>query len=128
MYVFPCFSRCAPESLRIGSFSHASDVWMFGVTMWEMFTYCEEPWFGLSGRQVHTCCHLNRLIIVFVFLIAASFFNVWNVFPHPHAVTVTQSFGITSTYSPLVRFCGVWSGKESGWRNRRIALRRSTSS
>lgn len=48
------FSRCAPESLRVGSFSHSSDVWMFGVTMWEMFTYCEEPWFGLSGRQVRT--------------------------------------------------------------------------
>uniref|UniRef100_A0A3B3Y403 non-specific protein-tyrosine kinase n=1 Tax=Poecilia mexicana TaxID=48701 RepID=A0A3B3Y403_9TELE len=46
------FAWCAPESLRIGSFSHASDVWMFGVTMWEMFTYCDEPWFGLSGRQV----------------------------------------------------------------------------
>lgn len=44
--------RCAPESLRVGSFSHSSDVWMFGVTLWEMFTYCEEPWFGLSGRQV----------------------------------------------------------------------------
>lgn len=49
------FSRCAPESLRVGSFSHSSDVWMFGVTMWEMFTYCEEPWFGLSGRQVRAC-------------------------------------------------------------------------
>lgn len=48
-------SRCAPESLRVGSFSHSSDVWMFGVTLWEMFTYCEEPWFGLSGRQVHAC-------------------------------------------------------------------------
>lgn len=46
------FAWCAPESLRVGSFSHASDVWMFGVTMWEMFTYCEEPWFGLSGRQI----------------------------------------------------------------------------
>lgn len=46
------FAWCAPESLRIGSFSHASDVWMFGVTMWEMFTYCEEPWFGLTGRQI----------------------------------------------------------------------------
>ncbi|XP_038140879.1 non-receptor tyrosine-protein kinase TNK1 [Cyprinodon tularosa] len=46
------YAWCAPESLRIGSFSHASDVWMFGVTMWEMFTYCEEPWFGLSGRQI----------------------------------------------------------------------------
>uniref|UniRef100_A0A3Q2Y066 Tyrosine kinase, non-receptor, 1 n=1 Tax=Hippocampus comes TaxID=109280 RepID=A0A3Q2Y066_HIPCM len=45
------FAWCAPESLRVGSFSHASDVWMYGVTLWEMFTYCEEPWFGLSGRQ-----------------------------------------------------------------------------
>nr|XP_040036577.1 non-receptor tyrosine-protein kinase TNK1 isoform X2 [Gasterosteus aculeatus aculeatus] len=46
------FAWCAPESLRVGTFSHSSDVWMFGVTMWEMFTYCEEPWFGLSGRQI----------------------------------------------------------------------------
>ncbi|XP_051919731.1 non-receptor tyrosine-protein kinase TNK1 isoform X2 [Hippocampus zosterae] len=46
------FAWCAPESLRVGSFSHASDVWMYGVTLWEMFTYCEEPWFGLSGRQI----------------------------------------------------------------------------
>ncbi|KAL2079731.1 hypothetical protein ACEWY4_025475 [Coilia grayii] len=46
------FAWCAPESLRVGSFSHASDVWMFGVTLWEMFTYCEEPWLGLSGRQI----------------------------------------------------------------------------
>lgn len=46
------FAWCAPESLRVGSFSHASDVWMFGITLWEMFTYCEEPWFGLSGRQI----------------------------------------------------------------------------
>lgn len=46
------FAWCAPESLRVGSFSLSSDVWMFGVTLWEMFTYCEEPWFGLSGRQI----------------------------------------------------------------------------
>lgn len=46
------FAWCAPESLRVGFFSHASDVWMYGVTLWEMFTYCEEPWFGLSGRQI----------------------------------------------------------------------------
>ncbi|KAK2913704.1 hypothetical protein QQF64_030525 [Cirrhinus molitorella] len=46
------FAWCAPESLRVGTFSHASDVWMFGVTLWEMFTYCEEPWLGMSGRQI----------------------------------------------------------------------------
>ncbi|KAI5609978.1 tyrosine kinase, non-receptor, 2b [Silurus asotus] len=46
------FAWCAPESLRVGFFSHASDVWMYGVTLWEMFTYCEEPWLGLSARQI----------------------------------------------------------------------------
>ncbi|XP_030193943.1 non-receptor tyrosine-protein kinase TNK1 [Gadus morhua] len=46
------FAWCAPESLRVGSFSHSSDVWMFAVTLWEMFIYCEEPWLGLSGRQI----------------------------------------------------------------------------
>ncbi|KAI4900179.1 hypothetical protein NFI96_023899 [Prochilodus magdalenae] len=52
------FAWCAPESLRVGSFSHASDVWMYGVTLWEMFTYCEEPWLGLSGRQI--LCRVER--------------------------------------------------------------------
>lgn len=52
------FAWCAPESLRVGSFSHASDVWMFGVTLWELFTYCEEPWLGLSGRQI--LCRIER--------------------------------------------------------------------
>ncbi|KAB1266600.1 Non-receptor tyrosine-protein kinase TNK1 [Camelus dromedarius] len=38
------FAWCAPESLRQGAFSSASDVWMFGVTLWEMFSGGEEPW------------------------------------------------------------------------------------
>ncbi|XP_063157768.1 non-receptor tyrosine-protein kinase TNK1 [Candoia aspera] len=46
------FAWCAPESLRLGIFTSASDVWMFGVTLWEMFSYCEEPWMGLTGRQI----------------------------------------------------------------------------
>ncbi|XP_058036317.1 non-receptor tyrosine-protein kinase TNK1 [Ahaetulla prasina] len=46
------FAWCAPESLRLGIFTSASDVWMFGVTLWEMFSYCEEPWVGLTGRQI----------------------------------------------------------------------------
>ncbi|XP_077998756.1 uncharacterized protein LOC144451726 [Glandiceps talaboti] len=43
---------CAPESLKCRQFSHASDVWMFGVTLWEMFTFGEEPWLGYSGGQI----------------------------------------------------------------------------
>jgi hypothetical protein len=25
---------------------------MFGVTVWEMFTFGEEPWMGLNGTQI----------------------------------------------------------------------------
>lgn len=46
------FPWCAPESLRYRQFSHASDSWMFAVTLWEMFTFGEDPWIGLNGTQI----------------------------------------------------------------------------
>lgn len=46
------FPWCAPESLKSRTFSHASDTWMFGVTLWEMFTHGQEPWIGLNGSQI----------------------------------------------------------------------------
>lgn len=46
------FPWCAPESLKCRHFSHASDVWMFGVTLWEMFTFGEEPWMGYTGSEI----------------------------------------------------------------------------
>lgn len=46
------FPWCAPESLRYRQFSHASDSWMFAVTLWEMFTFGEDPWIGLNGSQI----------------------------------------------------------------------------
>ncbi|KAL3040756.1 hypothetical protein OYC64_011701 [Pagothenia borchgrevinki] len=46
------FPWCAPESLKSRSFSHSSDTWMFGVTLWEMFTHGQEPWLGLNGSQI----------------------------------------------------------------------------
>ena len=46
------FPWCAPESLKSRQFSTASDVWMFGVTLWEMYTFGQEPWAGLNGAEV----------------------------------------------------------------------------
>ncbi|XP_063610414.1 putative uncharacterized protein DDB_G0271606 isoform X2 [Penaeus indicus] len=46
------FPWCAPESLKSKQFSHASDVWMYAVTLWETFTFGEDPWVGLNGQQI----------------------------------------------------------------------------
>lgn len=46
------FPWCAPESLRFRQFSQASDSWMFAVTLWEMYTFGEEPWPGLNGSDI----------------------------------------------------------------------------
>lgn len=40
----------APECLETLRFSHTSDVWSFGVTMWEIFTI---------GRKPHQFIHIN---------------------------------------------------------------------
>ena len=42
----------APESLMKKEFSPASDVWSFGVVMWEMFSPREKPYDGMDNTQV----------------------------------------------------------------------------
>merc|ERR1712038_1337412 len=39
----------APETLRDGKFSSASDVWSFGVVLWEMVTLAEQPYQGMGN-------------------------------------------------------------------------------
>eukprot|EP00041_Stephanoeca_diplocostata_P036565 m.1340191 g.1340191 ORF g.1340191 m.1340191 type:complete len:1015 (+) comp24890_c1_seq5:1195-4239(+) len=45
------FQWMAPESIRHGSYSKASDVWSFGVVFWELMT-SQVPYKGLPGGTV----------------------------------------------------------------------------
>jgi len=42
----------APESIRDGKFTSQSDVWSYGVVLWEMATLAEVPYQGFANEQV----------------------------------------------------------------------------
>lgn len=42
----------APESINFRRFTAASDVWMFGVCMWEILSFGKQPFFWLENRDV----------------------------------------------------------------------------
>ena len=48
----------SPEAVIFGKFSTAGDVWSFGVTMWEIFSFAMQPYFGLSNEEVTK--HIRR--------------------------------------------------------------------
>ncbi|XP_070000132.1 tyrosine-protein kinase HTK16 isoform X6 [Penaeus vannamei] len=42
----------APESINYGTFTHSSDVWSYGITLWEMYTFGNQPYGELPGHKI----------------------------------------------------------------------------
>ncbi|XP_040198330.1 NT-3 growth factor receptor isoform X10 [Rana temporaria] len=51
-----------PESIMYRKFTTESDVWSFGVILWEIFTYGKQPWFQLSNAEVIECITQGRVL------------------------------------------------------------------
>lgn len=41
-----------PESILYGKFTSESDVWSFGVALWEVYSYGLQPYYGYSNQEV----------------------------------------------------------------------------
>lgn len=50
----------APEAIAFRTFSSASDVWSFGVVMWEVLAYGERPYWNMTNRDVSRGPWLGR--------------------------------------------------------------------
>ena len=60
----------APEAIAYRKFTSASDVWSYGIVMWEVMSYGERPYWDMSNQDVSwsvgTCspgCHLGSIFI-----------------------------------------------------------------
>lgn len=43
----------APEAIAHRKFTSASDVWSFGIVMWEVMSYGERPYWDMSNHEVY---------------------------------------------------------------------------
>ncbi|CAL8254949.1 unnamed protein product [Merluccius merluccius] len=51
-----------PEAVAYGKFTTDSDIWSFGVVLWEVFSYGLQPYYGFSNQEVMEMVRKRQLL------------------------------------------------------------------
>ena len=51
-----------PESIFFGKFSGESDVWSYGILLWEVYSYGLQPFYGYSNQEVIEMVRSRQLL------------------------------------------------------------------
>ena len=52
----------APECLKEGKYNTSTDVWAYGILMWEIFAYGRQPYSGLNDVEAYDCVTSYQLL------------------------------------------------------------------
>ncbi|KAL4713624.1 hypothetical protein ACJJTC_017665 [Scirpophaga incertulas] len=101
----------APEALLYNAYSHHSDVWAFGILLWEIVTLGSTPYATMSGRQVagavaaglrparpaHCAPRLYRAMHAETYVDLDSFYQDSSVYSDPSAI-INDDDGLSAEY------------------------------
>lgn len=54
----------APEAIAYRKFTTASDVWSYGIVMWEVVSYGERPYWDMNNQDVSQFCLFSPSLFV----------------------------------------------------------------